>query len=59
MENELTAQGDPRMLGRGRVFDEYKPTSGDGFYEKFLRGENPPAGWVNKSDFEKEPLKIP
>ena len=23
MENELTAQGDPRMAGNGHVFDEY------------------------------------
>jgi N-sulfoglucosamine sulfohydrolase len=59
MEAELKAQGDPRMSGRGRVFDEYKPTAGEGFYEKFMRGEKPPAGWVNKSDFEAGPIKSP
>ena len=56
MESELRAQGDPRMAGRGHVFDEYQPTSGDGFYEKFMRGEKPSAGWVSPTDFEKEPI---
>jgi N-sulfoglucosamine sulfohydrolase len=57
MESELRAQGDPRMAGRGHVFDEYQPTNGDGFYEKFMRGEKPSAGWVTPTDFEKEPIK--
>jgi arylsulfatase A-like enzyme len=57
MEAELTAQRDPRMLGRGQVFDQYEPTSGAGFYEKYLRGERPTAGWVNPTDFEKEPIQ--
>ena len=56
MEAELRSQQDPRMFGRGHVFDEYKPTSGDGFYEKFMRGEKPKAGWVNETDFEPEPI---
>jgi hypothetical protein len=59
METMLKEQGDPRMFGNGHVFDEYKPTSGDGFYEKYTRGEKPAAAWVNTSDFEKEPLKLP
>jgi hypothetical protein len=53
LENELKAQGDPRMSGQGHIFDEYKPTTGAGFYERFQRGEKVDAGWVNKSDFEK------
>jgi hypothetical protein len=57
MEAELKAQGDPRMFGRGQIFDQYKPTSGDGFYEKFMRGEKPSAGWVGPNDFEKEPIR--
>jgi len=57
MEKELRVQGDPRMFGRGSVFDEYKPTTGAGFYERYLRGESPRAGWVNDTDFEKEPLQ--
>ncbi|HEX5104192.1 MAG TPA: sulfatase [Pirellulaceae bacterium] len=57
MEAELKTQEDPRMSGRGRVFDEYPPTSGVGFYEKFIRGEKPNAGWVSPTDFEKEPIQ--
>jgi arylsulfatase A-like enzyme len=57
METLLAAQDDPRMAGRGHVFDQYRPTTGAGFYEKFMRGEKPRAGWVSESDFEKEPVK--
>jgi arylsulfatase A-like enzyme len=57
LEAKLRAQGDPRMFGNGRVFDEYRPTSGDGFYEQFLRGEKVNAGWVSPTDFEPQPLK--
>lgn len=56
MEAELRAQGDPRMFGRGRVFDEYRATNGAGFYDKFLRGEKPKAGWVSPTDFEPAPI---
>ncbi len=59
MEAILKSQGDPRMFGQGHVFDEYKPTSGDGFYEKFMRGEKVEASWVEPTDFEKAPLKFP
>ncbi len=58
MEKELTEQGDPRMAGNGHIFDEYiyaqKGTRG--FYERYMNGEEINTGWVNKSDFEKEPL---
>jgi arylsulfatase A-like enzyme len=57
METMLKAQGDPRMEGLGHVFDDYKPTSGDGLYEKFMRGEKVDTGWVNPTDFEKRPIK--
>jgi N-sulfoglucosamine sulfohydrolase len=57
MESELKQQGDPRMMGNGKVFDEYRATSGAGFYEKFMRGEKVNAGWVSPTDFEKEPIK--
>jgi arylsulfatase A-like enzyme len=56
MEEVLTAQGDPRMSGRGHVFDEYTPTNGDGFYENFRSGRKVNAGWVNPTDFEKTPI---
>lgn len=66
MERELKAQGDPRALGRGHVFDEYPVTSSRespdplrGFYERFMRGERPKAGWVNPTDFEPAPIRLP
>jgi arylsulfatase A-like enzyme len=55
---ELKAQGDPRMFGRGDVFDKY-PYSGkstDNFYRRYMAGEKVRAGWVLPSDFEKEKL---
>ncbi len=64
LDAELTArlqeQGDPRMFGRGHVFDEY-PIHTDAtrnFYERFLNGEldKSKAGWVNPTDFEPGPL---
>ncbi len=57
METELKAQGDPRMLGNGKIFDEYPPTTGDGFYEKFKAGENVKAGWVSPTDAEPMPIE--
>ena len=51
---DLRAQGDPRMFGRGHEFDEY-PYAVEhdrNFYERFRRGEKVKAGWVNESDFE-------
>jgi arylsulfatase A-like enzyme len=59
METALKAQNDPRMSGQGHIFDAYQPTSGAGFYEKFIRGEKPNAGWVSDSDFEPQPIKQP
>ena len=52
---ELKAQQDPRMFGKGDVFDKY-PYGSDrvrGFYERYKKGEPVRAGWVNKSDFQK------
>lgn len=57
MESLLKAQGDPRMSGQGRIFDEYVPTTGAGFYEKYQRGEKPKAGWVSPTDAEPAPLR--
>lgn len=58
MARALEAQQDPRMSGRGAVFDQY-PYANAGhrnFYERYLRGEEIRAGWVNASDFEPRPL---
>lgn len=53
----LTAQGDPRVLGKGDIFDEYI-YSDDGrrnFYDRYLQGEVGPkqTGWVNPDDYER------
>jgi arylsulfatase A-like enzyme len=52
MYQELTAQGDPRILGKGDIFDQYKVTQNAGFYERYMSGEKLNTGWVNDSDFE-------
>jgi N-sulfoglucosamine sulfohydrolase len=57
MEQMLTAQNDPRMAGHGEIFDHYKPSEGDGLYEKVMRGEKVETGWIHPTDFEKEPIK--
>ncbi len=56
MESELRAQGDPRMEGRGHVFNEYLHANKGhvGFYERFMAGEKLQTGWVNDSDYEKK-----
>ncbi len=57
METELTEQADPRMFGKGEVFDRY-PYSGastDNFYDRYLRGDKSlQAGWVTPTDFESD-----
>jgi len=55
---ELEQQDDPRVLGNGKIFDEYIYASEGtrNFYERYMKGEKLNAGWVNKSDFEIEPL---
>ena len=52
--NELKRQGDPRMFGRGYIFDEYiyADVESQKFYERYMNGERMSATWVNESDFE-------
>lgn len=60
MEQELTSQGDPRMMGRGDIFDGYPySTPGtDHFYERFMAKEpGLKAGWVSPTDFETDPIE--
>ncbi len=56
---ELKAQGDPRIVGDGSIFDKYPHANpaNVNFYERFLAGEKLKAGWVKESDFEKAPQK--
>ena len=56
---KLKAQGDPRMSGKGSLFDNY-PFVGpwNDFYERHQSGKpTPRTGWVNPNDYEKKPLK--
>jgi arylsulfatase A-like enzyme len=59
LEEELRAQGDPRMSGKGDVFDRYAYANPAqrGFYERFMRGERPTAEWINPTDYEPAPVK--
>ena len=58
MERELKNQGDPRMFGKGEVFDRYPYSSEatDDFYERYTAGEKVKAGWVSETDFEAGPI---
>lgn len=57
MVMELRAQQDPRVRGKGSIFDEYPVASPTAkYYERFTGGEKVKAGWVNPSDYE-EPTK--
>ncbi|GAA4305259.1 sulfatase [Compostibacter hankyongensis] len=58
---ELKAQQDPRMYGRGDIFDQYPYANPDvrNFYEKYSRGEKVRAGWVNPTDFDTLPEFLP
>jgi hypothetical protein len=59
LEDELKAQEDPRMFGMGDYFDKvpYASEANRDFYNRFRRGEKVQAGWVNPSDFEKQPIE--
>ena len=55
---ELKEQGDPRIFGKGYIFDDY-PYANErhrDFYNRYMRGEIKQhiTGWVNESDFEAE-----
>ena len=54
MHAELRQQGDPRLTGNGKIFDEYKHANPGmvGFYERFLAGEKLKAGWISPTDIE-------
>jgi len=58
MEAELKSQNDPRMFGNGHIFEDYlyADEKTRNFYERYMNGEEMNTGWVNASDFEKEPL---
>ncbi len=56
MQQELKSQNDPRMFGKGYIFDQYpygEPRV-KSFYERYMNGEKIATGWVNDSDFEEK-----
>ena len=54
LTHKLKKDKDPRILGRGDIFDTY-PYSEDtrNFYNRFMSGEPLKAGWINPTDIEK------
>ena len=57
--NDLKNQNDPRVLGKGDIFDNYafdNPTNWN-FYERYMNGEikTYQTGWVDPGDYETEP----
>lgn len=51
--SELRKQKDPRMEGKGAVFDEYPHASANrDFYNRWMKGERLKAYWVQETDFE-------
>jgi len=53
MFRELKEQDDPRMFGKGEIFDQYKYVNERhrNFYERYMNGEEFETGWVKESDF--------
>jgi hypothetical protein len=53
---ELLEQGDPRVYGKGDIFDKYPyaQKAVKDFYNRYLNGElwRKAAGWVDSTDFE-------
>ncbi len=56
MNSHLKEQEDPRILGYGDVFDNYKNYGPHiNYYERYMGGkEVPKAGWVDKSDYDSD-----
>lgn len=59
MESMLKKQGDPRMFGKGDVFDKY-PYANEkvrNYYNRYMKGKKIAAHWISLTDFEKKPVK--
>jgi len=59
LKTKLTEQKDPRILGKGDIFDNYPyaDKKQKDFYNRYMNGEKLRAGWVNESDFESKSIK--
>lgn len=54
MTKRLTAQEDPRILGKGNIFDNYEYAGKEAdFYNRYRSGEKIPTPWVEETDFER------
>lgn len=53
MTKKLKKDEDPRMFGKGDIFDSY-PYSEDSwnFYNRFMSGEKLKAGWIENTDYD-------
>lgn len=51
--DDLKKTQDPRMEGKGAIFDQYRYFGVADFYEKFMKGEKLQAGWIDATDYEK------
>lgn len=56
LETKLRAEGDYRMLGYGHIYEQFPSAVVNGFYERFLKGEEVKFNWINKSDVESLPF---
>ena len=59
MSAQLSREGDPRQSGGGAVFDDYRQAGAarHNFYDRFLRGEDVKANWIDPSDIDPLPEK--
>lgn len=52
METKLTEQNDLRMQGYGHLYEQNPLSGGKNYYDDFMAGKKPVAGWVIESDYE-------
>ncbi|MDD4107987.1 MAG: sulfatase [Prolixibacteraceae bacterium] len=53
MTRKLKEQNDPRISGEGDIFDRYVYRGAEAnYYNRYMSGEEIPAGWINKSDYD-------
>jgi arylsulfatase A-like enzyme len=61
MEKQLKAEEDPRMFGKGEIFNTYgfSVPHGKNYFERFMDGEFKTfkTRWINPSDLETEPME--
>ena len=57
--HRLRDEKDPRIKGPADYFERmpYADRKGNGFYERYMAGEELNAGWVNSADFEPTPIQ--